>query len=217
MNDELFKAMANSIVDGDTDEAARLAHRALESGIKPLDAVNKGYVVGVNQIGQDYSCGNAFLPELVMGGEAMKAAMEILEAAMKKAGTNREVRGRVVLGTIQGDIHEIGKSLVGVMLTISGFEVHDLGVDVPVTKFAEKAGEVNADIVAVSALLTTTMSHQRDVIKALEDTGLRARTRVMIGGAPVTRAWAAEIGADGYSEDAVGAVEVAKSLVAQRV
>jgi methylmalonyl-CoA mutase cobalamin-binding domain/chain len=132
---------------------------------------------------------------------------------MAARSTSRSVAGRVVIGTVKGDIHEIGKNLVATMLGAAGFEVHDLGVDVAPDRFAEKAAEVGADIVGVSALLTTTMTGGRAVIAALEARGLRPGVKVIVGGAPVTRAWAAEIGADGYSEDAVGAVALAKSLV----
>jgi methylmalonyl-CoA mutase cobalamin-binding domain/chain len=123
------------------------------------------------------------------------------------------VLGKVVLATIQGDIHDIGKTLVGTMLSAAGFQVYDLGVDVPVMKLVEKAREVDANIIGVSALLTTTMVRQRDVVEALEDLGLRSKIKVMVGGAPVTSEWVKEIGADGYSEDAIGAVSVAKKLV----
>ena len=143
----------------------------------------------------------------------MKCAVSALEPEMARRGTEREVLGKVVLGTIQGDIHDIGKTLVGTMLSAAGFQVYDLGVDVPVTSLVEKAREVNADIVGVSALLTTTMVRQRDVIEALEDTGLKPKVKVMVGGAPVTSEWVKEIGADGYSEDAIGAVQVAKRLM----
>jgi dimethylamine corrinoid protein len=149
----------------------------------------------------------------VMAGEAMKAAVGALEPEMARLGTARQMLGTVVLGTIQGDIHDIGKTLVGTMLSAAGFQVYDLGVDVPVEKLVGKAREVNADIIGVSALLTTTMVRQRDVVEALEDLGLRPRIKVMVGGAPVTSEWVAEIGADGYSEDAIGAVQVAKKLV----
>ena len=213
MHEKLFEEMAQSIIDGDSDVAESLARQAIELGIDPLDAVNKGYVIGVNHVGNEFSCGNAFLPELVMAGEAMKAAVAVLEPEMARRGTAREVLGRVVLGTIEGDIHEIGKTLVGTMLTAAGFQVFDLGVDVPVVKLVEKAREVNADIIGVSALLTTTMVRQRDVVEALDDMGLRPQIKVMVGGAPVTGEWVKEIGADGYSEDAMGAVTVARRLV----
>ncbi len=213
MTAELFKAMAQSIIDGDAEVAEKLAQQAVDQGIDPLEAINQGFVVGVNHVGNEFSCGNAFLPELVMAGEAMKAAVSALEPEMNRRGTSREVLGKVVLATIQGDIHDIGKTLVGTMLSAAGFQVYDLGVDVPVMKLVEKAREVDANIIGVSALLTTTMVRQRDVVEALEDMGLRSRIKVMVGGAPVTGDWVKEIGADGYSEDAIGAVSVAKKLV----
>jgi corrinoid protein of di/trimethylamine methyltransferase len=213
MSEELFKAMAQSIIDGDADEAERLAQKAVDQGMDPLEAINKGFVIGVNQVGEAFSSGDAFLPELVMAGEAMKTAVSTLEPEMARRGTHRDVLGTVVLATIHGDIHDIGKTLVGTMLSAAGFQVYDLGVDVPVTTLVEKAREVNADIVGVSALLTTTMVRQRDVVEALDDMGMRPRVKVMVGGAPVTSEWVNEIGADGYSEDAIGAVQVARSLV----
>ena len=213
MSAELFQKMSQSIIDGDSDAAIELATEAVASGIDPLDAITKGFVIGVNQVGEAFSCGDAFLPELVMAGEAMKAAVLTLEPEMEKRGSQRQMLGKVVLATVEGDIHEIGKSLVGTMLSASGFQVYDLGVDVPTGKIIEKAKEVAADIVAMSALLTTTMVKQREVIEHLELAGLRSKIKVMVGGAPVTRDWVQKIGADGYSEDAIGAVNVAKSLM----
>jgi methylmalonyl-CoA mutase cobalamin-binding domain/chain len=154
-----------------------------------------------------------FLPDLVLAAEAMKSAVAILEPELARRGSERQVLGRVVIGTVEGDIHDIGKTLVATMLSASGFEVHDLGVNVDVAAFADKAREVNADIVGVSSLLTTTMVKQKDVVEALDDMGLRPQVKVMVGGAPVTSSWAEEIGADAYSEDAIGAVKVAKDLV----
>jgi corrinoid protein of di/trimethylamine methyltransferase len=212
-NEDLFKEMAQSITDGEAEKAAELAKQAVSQGIDPLDAINKGFVAGVNYVGDQFSCGNMFLPELVMAGEAMKAAVAVLEPELTKRGTERKMLGKVVLCTVEGDIHEIGKTLVGTMLSATGFQVYDMGVDVPVMKVVEKAREVNADIVAMSALLTTTMVHQKDVIEALEDVGLRGRVKVMVGGAPVTQDWVNQIGADGYSEDAIGAARVAKQLL----
>jgi corrinoid protein of di/trimethylamine methyltransferase len=213
MSEELLKAMAQSIIDGEAEVAADLAKQSIEAGVDPLDAITKGYVAGVNEVGDSYSCGNVFLPELVMAGEAMKAAIAVLEPELKRMGTTREILGRVVLATVEGDIHEIGKSLVGTMLTAAGFEVYDLGVNVPAEQIIAKAEEVGADIVGLSALLTTTMVRQREVIEAMDSKGLRNKTRVMVGGAPVTKDWVQKIEADGYSEDAVGAVNMAKSLM----
>jgi trimethylamine corrinoid protein len=211
----LFQEMAQSIIDGDSDVSAGLARRAVDQGIDPLEAISEGFVRGVNKVGEDFAKGDAFLPELVMAGEAMKAAVAVLEPELARRGTERKVLGKVILCTVEGDIHEIGKTLVGTMLSSAGFKVFDLGVDVPVMKVVEKAREVNADIVAMSALLTTTMVHQKDVIEALEDIGIRSKVKVMVGGAPVTNEWVKQIGADGYSEDAIGAIKVAKQLLDQ--
>jgi corrinoid protein of di/trimethylamine methyltransferase len=213
MSNELLEAMAQSIIQGDEDAAADLARQALAQGIDPLVAINQGFVVGINQVGAQFSCGDMFLPELVASGEAMKMAVAVLEPEMARQGTHRQILGKVVIGTVEGDIHDIGKTLVATMLSAGGFQVYDLGVDVPIEKFVEKAREVGADIVGLSALITTTMGRQKDVIEALDDVGLRPQVKVMVGGAPVTRQWAAEIGAEGFSEDAVGAVNVAKQLM----
>ena len=213
MHEKLFKDMAQSIIDGENDLAESLEQQSIDLGIDPLEAINNGFVAGVNHVGEEFSCGNAFLPELVMAGEAMKVAIAILEPELKRLGTKRDVLGKVVIATVEGDIHDIGKTLVGTMLSTGGFEVYDLGVDVPTSEIVQKARDVDADLIGVSALLTTTMVKQRDVIEALDDIGLADKVQVMVGGAPVTRAWMEEIGADGYSEDAIGAITVAKELL----
>ena len=213
MNEELFQKMSQSILDGDSDVAIGLAKQSIEAGIDPLDAIANGFVPGVNQVGESFACGQAFLPELVMAGEAMKAAVATLEPEMQKRGTSRQVFGKVVLATVEGDIHEIGKTLVGTMLSASGFQVYDLGVDVPTAKIIEKVQEVDADLVGLSALLTTTMVKQKEVIDEMDKMGLRKKVKVMVGGAPVTRDWVQKIEADGYSEDAIGAVGQAKKLL----
>ena len=213
MNEELYKKMAQSIIDGDSDAALVLAKDSINNQINPLDAITKGFVVGVNTVGAAFGRGEAFLPELVMAGEAMKAAVSVLDPELKKRGSERKMLGKVVIATVEGDIHEIGKSLVATMLGASGFEVFDLGVDTPSDKIIGKALEVNADIIAMSALLTTTMVKQREVIEELEKEGLRKKVKVMVGGAPVTRDWVTTIGADGFSEDAIGAVMLAKQLM----
>ena len=213
MTEDLFQKMSQSILDGDSDVAISLAKQAIEAGIDPLDAITKGFVLGVNQVGENFACGQAFLPELVMAGEAMKAAVATLEPEMQRRGTARQVFGKVVLATVEGDIHEIGKTLVGTMLSASGFQVYDLGVDVPSARIIEKIEEVDADLVGLSALLTTTMVKQKEVIDELGKLGLRKKVKVMVGGAPVTRDWVQKIEADGYSEDAIGAVGLAKHLV----
>ena len=213
MSEELYKEMAQSIIDGDSDKSVELAQKSIELQMHPLDAITKGFVVGVNYIGDLFGKGEAFLPELVMAGEAMKAAVATLEPELLKLGSERETLGRVVLATVEGDIHEIGKTLVGTMLSASGFEVTDLGVDQPAEKIIGKALEIDAQIIGMSALLTTTMVRQREVIEELDKEGLRPRIKVLVGGAPITREWAEKIKADGTSEDAVGAVQLAKKLV----
>ena len=213
MSRELFDAMRQSIVDGDTEQSEALARQALEQGIDPLAAINEGFVPGITYVGDQFGAGEMFLPDLMLAAEAMKSASAVLEPEMQRRGVQREVLGRVVLGTVKGDIHEIGKNLVATMLSASGFEVYDLGADVPFEKFGDKAREVDADIVGVSAVLTTTMTGQKTVIAVLDDMGLRPKVKVMVGGAPVTHGWAEEIGADGYSEDAMGAVALAKKLM----
>ena len=215
MSEELYKQMAQAVIDGDDDEASALAQSALEQGVDPLDAINKGYTAGMDVVGELYSTGEYFLPDLILGGEAMKAALAALEPALKASGQAREVAGVVVLGTVTGDIHEIGKSLVGSMLSANGFEVYDLGIDIEADEFVARARDYKADIVALSALLTTTMLHQRDVIEHLAEAGLRDKVKVMVGGSPVTQGWADQIGADGFAEDAAGAVGVAKRLMGE--
>jgi len=213
MHEELFQKMAQSIIDGDSDVSTALAKESIAVGIPPLQAITDGFVIGVNTVGDAFGRGEAFLPELVMAGEAMKAAVAVLNPELKKQGTERRMLGKVVLATVEGDIHEIGKTLVGTMLGSSGFEVYDLGVDASPDKIIGKAIEVEADIIGMSALLTTTMVKQKEVIETLEKEGLRGRFKVMVGGAPITRDWFKSIKADGYSEDAVGAVRVAKQLM----
>jgi corrinoid protein of di/trimethylamine methyltransferase len=214
MSQELYSLMAQSIIDGEDEEAAALALRAIAEGIDPLAALNQGFIAGVDRVGQAFSTGDVFLPELVMAGEAMKAAVAVLEPELARRGTSRRSEGKVVIGTVSGDIHDIGKTLVATLLSANGFEVYDLGVNVPLEKFVNTAQAVEADIIGVSALLTTTMVRQRDLARMMDNLGLRPRIKLMIGGAPVTRSWADEIGADGFSEDAVGAVSIARRLVA---
>ena len=190
-----------------------MAEGALARGVDPLEAINQGYTVGMDTVGELFASGEYFLPDLILGGEAMKAALAVLEPALKAAGQERQVLGRVVLGTVKGDIHEIGKSLVGTMLSANGFEVYDLGIDIESEAFVAKAREYNADIVALSALLTTTMLRQREVIDHLAESGVRDQVKVMVGGSPVTQGWADDIGADGFAEDAANAVIVARRLM----
>ena len=211
--DELYQAMSQSVIDGEPEQAEELARKAVSLDMNPLEVIDYGYTRGMNVLGDRFARGEVFLPHLVMGGEAMKAAIAVLEPELARRQQQRQVLGKVVIGTVQGDIHEIGKSLVATMLSANGFQVFDLGVDVPVSTFVEKAREVEADIVGLSALLTTTMLNQGRVIESFQEAGLREKFKVIVGGAPVSQSWAEEIRADGYSENAVGAVALAKKLM----
>jgi len=213
VTEELYTQMSQAVIDGDEEAAEALAQQALDQGIDPLEAINRGFTPGMDTVGELYSTGEYFLPDLILGGEAMKAALAVLEPVLKAKGQERQVLGTIVLGTVKGDIHEIGKSLVGSMLSANGFLVHDIGIDVEAEEFVAAARQHNADIVALSALLTTTMLRQREVIEHLAEAGLRDRVKVMVGGSPVTQGWADDIGADGFAEDAAQAVPVAKRLV----
>ena len=212
MSQEIYEKLAQAVIDGEPEDAEEWAKKALEQGLEPLDCINKGLSPGIDRVGELFASGEYFLPDLIIGGDAMKAALTVLEPALS-AGQEREVLGRVVLGTVQGDLHEIGKTLVGTMLTANGFLVTDIGVDKTAAEFVAAIKETGATLVGASALLTTTMLHQKEVIEALKEAGLRDKVKVMVGGAPITESWAEEIGADGYSDDAIGAVAVAKRLV----
>ncbi len=217
MPNDTLSAMRQSIIDGAPDTASSLARQSLAAGMAPIEAINNGYVLGMHDVGEQFARGQMFLPDMMASAEAMRAAMSVLDPELKKLGTERPMAGVVLLGTTKGDIHEIGKILVGTMLTAHGFQVHDLGVDVAGEKFAAKARELKADIVGVSALLTTTMRNQKMVVEVLEREGLRPQVKIMVGGAPVTGRWAGEIGADGYAKDAMSAVTLAQELMQQKL
>jgi corrinoid protein of di/trimethylamine methyltransferase len=213
MSQELYTQLAIAVIEGDQELSVSLTKQALDQGLNPLEIIAQGLTPGMDVVGEKFSCGEYFLPHLVMAGNTLKAGLALLEPALKAGGIARQVSGTVVLGTVAGDIHEIGKSLVGTMLLANGFVVHDLGVDVPTSKFIAAVSETGANLVGLSALLTTTMSVQRKVVEELTEAGLRDQVKVMVGGAPVSMQWAQEIGADGYAEDAVGAVALARRLV----
>lgn len=212
MEEKLYSKLEQAVIDGESEDAETFAKQALEAGLDPLACIDNGLTKGIQRVGELFSSGEYFLPELIMGADAMKAALNVLEPALV-GNQHREVVGRVVLGTVQGDLHEIGKTLVGTMLTANGFDVIDIGVDKSTDEFIAAIKENNADIVGASALLTTTMLQQKALIQALEGAGLRDQVKVMVGGAPVTDSYAKEIGADGYAEDAISAVDMAMRLI----
>jgi corrinoid protein of di/trimethylamine methyltransferase len=211
MSKELFENLTRAVVQGEEEEAVALVKQALEQGIDPLACINEGLMKGIAEVGELFSDGTYFLPELIQGAGAMKAALEILEP--KLVGEERRaVVGTVVLGTVAGDQHEIGKTLVGTMLTANGFRVIDIGVDMKADDFVAAIEESGATIVGASALLTTTLLELKRLIDSITEAGLREKVKVMIGGAPVTQGFADDIGADGYADDAIAAVEVARKL-----
>ncbi|MDY7078370.1 MAG: corrinoid protein [Chloroflexota bacterium] len=209
--EEIYARMQASIEDYDRNAAAAAAEEAIAAGLNPLIAVEEGFAEPIRKLGEAFDRMEIFLPQLVMAADAMKAGMEVLEAAMAASGGTLEKRGIVVLGTVEGDIHDIGKTVVGAMLQANGYEVHDLGVEVPASRFIEAAESARADVIAMSALLSTTMLFQRDVIELLRNKGLDERYFTIVGGAPVSQAWADEIGANGYARDAVEAVKLLDS------
>jgi len=213
MTQEIFTQLTQSLIDGDPDATVDLTKKALADGVEPMAIIREGLMPGMNVVGDKFGCGEYFLPDLIIAADGMQQAMALLEPELRLRRQEVESAGTMVLGTVKGDIHEIGKSLVGTMLSANGFKVFDLGVDVPTEQFVAKVKETGANLVGLSALLTTTMTVQKQVIEALKGAGLREQVKVMVGGAPVTRSWAEEIGADGYAEDAMGAVGLARQLV----
>jgi len=208
----LVSTIREQLLTFDADKLVETVKNLIKDGFSPIEVVN-ALTEALKEIGTKFESGELFLVHLVAAGEAAKRATEVLEPLIKKAAEKRKTLGKVVIGTVAGDIHDIGKNIVATMLFTAGFEVHDIGKDVPAEGFLRKAKEINADIVAVSALLTTTLPAQRDVIEALKKAGIRDRVKVLVGGAPATAKWAEEIGADGYGEDAVEAIRVAKKLL----
>jgi corrinoid protein of di/trimethylamine methyltransferase len=214
MTDEtLFERMAQTILDGDVEAAKTLAQQALSEGIDPLICINQGFKVGLDEIGRGFEEGEYFLPDLVLAGKTMEAAVAILEPALQEGSAGIETLGKVMLATVEGDVHTIGKDLVALMLSLNGFEVLNIGHDVPTTTILDRTMQEQPDIVGLSALLTTTTQAQRDIIEGLEDMGMREKVKVLIGGAATSQEWAAQIGADGYAEDATAAVAKAKQVL----
>ena len=208
----LIEAIVDATVHYDESRCVALARQAIDEGLDPLKVIQEGFSRGMQIVGDKFSTLEYCLPEVMMAADAMNAGTEILKPLLLKSHEG-DSQGIIVLGVMQGDIHDLGKNIVKIMLEAAGFTVHDLGNDTPVRQFIEKAEEVSADIIAASAILTTTMSYMPDIPAMLSELGLREKYMLMLGGAPVIEQWALEIGADGYGEDAVEAVEVAKRLM----
>ena len=206
---DIYAEAAESIVNADRASAEEIAQRALDSGIAPADIMQNGFVKGIQEVGDLFESGEVFLPELMMSADAMAGATEVTNAALEAGAAT--TKGRVVIGTVQGDVHDIGKAIVIAYLKANGYEVSDLGRDVPAASFIARAREENADIIGMSALLTTTMEEQKKVIKVIREEGLAFKT--VVGGAPATQRWADQIGADAYAEDANDGVKKINELL----
>jgi len=204
-----LKALAEALIKGDRNTVSDLTKKALDAGTKAKDVLEKGLIAGMNVVGKRFKANEIYVPEVLIAARAMKAGMAVLEPALAKAGV--KPAGTVVLGTVKGDLHDIGKNLVGMMLTGGGLKVVDIGTDVPAEKFVEACKAEGAQVCAMSALLTTTMPQMAEVVKAMKAAGVKSKT--IIGGAPVTQSYADEIGADGYAPDAASAVDVTKELM----
>jgi len=206
--ERVYARMRASIENYDSEEAVAAAREAVASGVNLLEAVEKGFAEPIRKLGEAFDRMEVFLPQLMLGSDAMKAGMAVMGEAIRAGGGKLASKGLVVIGTVEGDIHDIGKTVVAALLSANGYDVHDLGVEVPAARFIEAAGSLKADVIGLSALLSTTMLYQRNVLELLRNKGLRDRYCVVVGGAPVTQAWAEEIGADGYAPGAYEAVQL---------
>ena len=212
--DAIFEEIRDSVLSMDPDDLMDTVRKALSRGIDPISIVDDGLARGLRVVGRKFEEGEFFLIELVTAAEAAQRVIkEILQPEIGKRKAKRRSLGKIVLGTVEGDIHNIGKNIVGAMLFAAGFEVYDLGVDVPVAEFVKRAREVDADVVGASALLSTTRLVQKDIVQALVEEGIREKVKLIFGGAPVTEEWVEEIGGDGYAENGVEAVDVVKRLL----
>ncbi len=208
-----FEDMKQAVVTGNKIEAEDLAKTAVDRKWNLNEVIEKGFVPGIQEAGRLWENGEYFLPELIASAESMKAAMALFQPELEKTQAKVESAGKAVIGTIAGDIHDIGKNLVASMLSANGYDVVDLGADVKLDDFLDTAEAESADLICVSSLLTTTMLRQKELIQRLQERGLKPRFKVLVGGAPVTKKWAEDIGADGYAENAMNAVSVAAELM----
>lgn len=214
MDVKIFEQMKTSILDGDEDLAVELALLALRENLDLTKAMNEGFLKGIQEVGERYEAGEYFLPELVCSADAMKAALEILTPALNNSSSSGEMtKGKVLLATVEGDVHDIGKKIVAAMLTAAGYEICDLGTDVQSEKIINEIREKKPDVIGLSAMLTTTMQEQKNVIALLERENLRNDVKVIVGGAPVSAKWAQTIRSDGYSDSAMDAVRLVRRLL----
>jgi len=210
---EILKRIADLVANGDEDGAVEAVKEALDAGISVKEVLNDGAQIGMNKVGDDYSAGEAFLPELVCAGDTFGRILNVIFDNTDGDESAANLRGKVVLGQAAGDVHDIGKNIVIALLAVNGFKVVDLGIDVPAKTFYEKAEEIGADIVGISSLLTTSMPYMKDTLQYFVDTGIRERYRFVVGGGPVTPTYATEIGADGWGRTAFDCVNLCKRLM----
>jgi trimethylamine corrinoid protein len=208
-----FDEMRLAVLDGDEERAITLATQALAQHWDLKQVMNEGFLKGISEAGVLYEEGEYFLPDLVCSADAMKSALQVLDEEIKKPTSEIVSRGKVLLATAEGDVHDIGKTIVGAMLTAAGYEVTDLGPDVPNETILAKAEEIHADLIGISALLTTTMEAQRQMVQLMDRNGQRQNYKFIVGGAPVTHSWSSTILADGYADDAISAVGLVDSLI----
>jgi trimethylamine corrinoid protein len=211
MTSKIYEAAIEAVVKGDGALATELANKGLSEGIDPIELLNQGFIPGINKVGELFDVGTLFIPELILSARAMQNAADIINAAIPE--NDRQVQGRFLIGTVEGDVHDIGKTIVVSLLKASGFKVKDLGRDVSTETFTKEAEEFNADIIGTSSLLTTTMPAQKKLEEELKKAGLKERYKTMVGGAPVTQRWANRIGADAFAENATTCVRLAKELI----
>lgn len=214
-NEEILKRIAELVAEGDEEEAVEAVKQAFAAGLDPLVILNEGAAKGMDIVSEQYSAGEAFLPELVLSGDTMSAVIEVIFANMSKEQAAASKQGVIVIGQAKGDVHDIGKNVVAALLSVNGFEVHDLGIDVPVKAFYDKAQEVGADIVAISTLLTTSLPYLEDTVRYLTDTNTRSKYQFIVGGGPVTPEFAGKIGADGWARNAFDCVDLCRKLIAR--
>lgn len=218
METELLTTMKTSILDGDEELAEELARKALQDNMDLTKVMNEGFLKGIQEVGDSYQAGEYFLPELVCAADAMKAALDILTPALKESSGDAGVaKGQVALATVEGDVHDIGKKIVAAMLTAAGYEIYDMGTDVPIEEIIKEVAERKPDVLGLSAMLTTTMQEQKNTISLLEEKKMRDQVKVIVGGAPVNGGWAETIHADGYSDNAMDAVKLVTRLLGARV
>ena len=209
-----FEGLADGVIKGEIERVADLTRKAVEEGTDPMEIINKGLMKGMNVVGERFKAGEMFVPEVLMSAKAMTAGMEIVKPLI--VGGGLPSKGKVILGTVKGDLHDIGKKLVGMIMESAGIEVIDLGTDVAPEDFAASIKEKEPDVIGMSALLTTTMLAMKDTIEVLEEEGIRGKVKVIVGGAPVTKDFADEIGADGWAPDAVSAKDLVLKLMEEK-